>query len=147
MVSEGQWADYARIQDAAKIVASIPHSDANDVRLNRVLDRISIGETETNTDIERAVKSHARRERSRSLARRITGHAFAPSGAVSPEQALIWKQTWLQFQGAFSAAELRLLVKNEIISTHTPTSGADRTRLSRIKSSTAYRSARATAFI
>lgn len=146
MASEALWADYARIQTAAKLAATITHSDANDVRLDRILADITLGTAEAITGIERAVKSRARRERSRQLARRLTEHAFTPLDAANPEQTLIWKQAWMQFERAFSPLELRLLVHNETVTISTPMTGADRTRLARIRSSTTYRAAHAVAF-
>lgn len=146
MASEALWADYARIQTAAKLAASITHSDANDVRLDRILEGITLGRVEAITGIERAVKSRARRERSRQSARRLTEHAFTPLDMANPEQTLIWKQAWMHFERAFSKPELRLLTHSETVTTPTPMTGADRTRLVRIRSSTMYRTAQAVTF-
>lgn len=146
MASEALWADYARIQTAANLAASITHSDAHDVRLDRILESITLGTTEAITGLERAVRSRARRERSRQSARRLTEHAFMPLDTANPEQTLIWKQAWMQFERAFSPPELRLLVHSEAVATLTPMIGADRTRLARIRSSKTYRAAHAVTF-
>lgn len=90
MVSEDPWADYARIQAGAQLNASISQSDADDVRLDRILDGIALGSAEETAGVERAVKSYARRERGRRRTRSLTGHAFMPLGAVCSVETLIW---------------------------------------------------------
>ena len=146
MVSEDPWADYARIQAGAQLKASISQSDADDVRLDRVLDGIALGSAEGTVGVERAVKSHARRERGRQRTRTLTGHAFTPLGTASPVETLIWKQAWARFSQAFSAAELSILIQSKTVEAATPMTGAERTRLSRIRSSATYREVQAAIF-
>lgn len=146
MISEAQWADYARIQSAAQLTAAVAQSHDDDVRLDRILDGITYGLTEDAASIERAAQSHGRKERARRRTRRLTEHAFMPIGRACPEQALIWSQAWARFAQAFSASDLRLLALGEIAPTTAPMAGADRTRLSRIRSSSAYRAVRVSTF-
>lgn len=146
MVSEDPWADYARIQAGAQLNASISQSDADDVRLDRILDGIALGSAEETAGVERAVKSYARRERGRRRTRSLTGHAFMPLGAVCSVETLIWKQAWAGFRQAFSMQELCLLVHSETVTATTPMTGAERTRLSRMRSSATYRAIQAATF-
>ncbi|ESY66388.1 hypothetical protein X743_28610 [Mesorhizobium sp. LNHC252B00] len=146
MFLEAQWADYAQIQATARLSASITQSDANDVRLDRIIDGIALGTVTEAAAVERAVKSHARKQRSRQRARMLTGHAFTPVATASPEQELIWKQAWSGFGDAFSTPELHLLFRSEMPTVSAPMTGAERTRLSRIRSSAAYRAVRVAAF-
>lgn len=147
MSFKDRWADYARVQATARLSTSITQSDANDVRLDRIIDGITVGTAEEPAGIERAVKSHARRERNRQRARNMTRHAFMPVGTPNPEQTLIWKQAWTHFGEAFSGRALRLLIQSETTTASTPMTGIDRTRLSRIRSSAAYKAVHADTFM
>jgi hypothetical protein len=146
MPLEARWAEYARVQSTAKLAGSIVHSDANDVRLDRLVEGIALDTAEKAVGLERAVRSYARRERSRKQTRRLTGHAFAPEGTPNPEQVLIWKQSWIRFEQTFSAPDLHLLVQSNLMTRTAPMAGAERTRLSRIRSSAAYKAAHIAAF-
>ncbi|WP_039845235.1 hypothetical protein [Rhizobium gallicum] len=141
MDEDVQWAEYARIQAAASRATSINRSDAYDVRLDRIVD--TVGDAE---DVERAVRSAARKERDRQLARVLTPQAFEPGDVPDPEQALIWRDAWTAFCTGIPAGDRLVLIGRETTVRQRPTTGAERTRLSRIRSSNAYRKVRADTF-
>jgi len=140
---ETDWAEYARIQASAKLATSISHSDASDVRLSHIINDV----TGCTADIERAVRSNARKKRSQQLARKLTGHAFMPNDMPTPEQALIWKQSWERFGEALEEPDRNLLVRDEMTTARVPMTGAERTRLSRVRSSAAYKSVQYQIFV
>jgi hypothetical protein len=143
MHSESLWAEYAHIQASARLASSITQSDANDVRLDRIVDGVINGTVKETSSIERAVRSNARKERARKLTRQLTMYAFMPRSRPNPEQALIWKQSWAHFRKTIASPEdVVLLSRSEATATSVPMTGAERTRLSRIRSSPAYKSLR-----
>jgi hypothetical protein len=146
MPLEARWAKYACAQSAAELSDSIAQSDADDVRLDCIVEGIAHDAGEEAVVVERAVRSNARKERSRKQARTLTEHALRPSSIPSPEQALIWRQSWTQFEQAVSTSELHLLIQGDIELRTVPMTGAERTRLSRIKSSTGFEAVRVAAF-
>lgn len=143
---DARWAAYARIQAAARLATSINQSDANDVRLDRIIDCGTCSGPIDLAAIERAVRSNGRKARHRDLSRRSSAHAIAPGQAPCPEKTAIWKQAWSLLEGALSVTDLRLLALNETVVTEKPMHGTTRTRLSRIRSSLAYRRVRSEIF-
>lgn len=141
MDEDVQWAEYARMQAAASRATSINISDAYDVRLDRIINAFGNAD-----DVERAVRSAARKERDRHLSRVLTPHAFLPGDVPDPEQALIWREAWEAFCTGIPTGDQLVLIERETTVHYRSTTGSERTRLSRIRSSISYRKIRAETF-
>ncbi|MGY6769356.1 ATP-binding protein [Komagataeibacter sp. NFXK3] len=113
--------------------------DGKGIRLDRIIEDAVASLPHDPAGIARAVRSGARRARHRRAARRLAAHLISPAAQPDAEHASIWRQAWARFGGVFSTTDQRLLLSSETTARQAPRPGAERTRLSRLRSSASYR--------
>lgn len=133
------WAEYAQIQAKSQRTASIEQSHFNDVRLDFILSRVIEHNVYDSSDIERAVSSFARKQRRHAKTIQALANVFAPTALPNPEEVLFWQRSWANFTRVLGGEDVRVLCRSETTRHSSPARGSERTRLSRLRNSPAFR--------